>query len=80
MKTLHKLIWRIRRRFGWYSLRSEGADWVRDNLGAEYVSDFIEKYDSLCRGIPIGGFVETAVFLDMIEQIKKDKGIYEDAE
>ena len=51
-------------------LKKEGAKWVFENIGEEYVDEFLEKYDDINRGIPIGGMAETAVFLDMIEQIK----------
>ena len=50
---------------------SEGAKWVKENIGQEYVEEFLEKYDSLNQGIPIGGFYETMVFLDIIEAIKE---------
>lgn len=33
-------------------------------------------YDSINRGIPIGGFLETVTFLDMIERVKKESGLY----
>lgn len=70
MKTTNKIISKIRKRFG-YDLRSEGAKWVKENIGQEYVEEFLEKYDSLNRGIPIGGIYETMVFLDIIEAIKE---------
>lgn len=63
---------RIRKKFGRYDLRKEGAKWVEKNIGPEYVDEFCENYDKLNQGIPIGGFIETAVFLDMIEQIKRE--------
>ncbi len=63
---------RIRKKFGWYDLKKEGAKWVEKNIGPEYVEEFCEKYDNLNRGIPIGGFLETAAFLDMIERIKQE--------
>lgn len=66
------LIHKIRMKFGLYDLRKEGAKWVAKNIGEEYVEEFLEKHDKLNRGIPIGGFAETAVFLDMIERIKED--------
>ena len=66
-----KMLSRIRRKCGWYDLKKEGAKWVEKNIGPEYVEEFCEKYDKLNRGIPIGGFLETAIFLEMIEQIKQ---------
>jgi hypothetical protein len=50
----------------------EGAKWVAKNLGEDYVEEFLVKYDYINSGIPIGGMVETMVFLDMIERIKKE--------
>lgn len=63
---------KIRKKFGWYDLRKEGAKWVAKNIGEEYVEEFIDKYDKINRGIPIGGFAETVVFVDMIERIKEE--------
>lgn len=66
------LIHKIRIKLGLYDLRIEGAKWVAKNLGKDYVEEFLEKYDDINSGIPIGGIAETMVFLDMIEQIKKE--------
>lgn len=63
---------KIRKKFGWYDLRKEGTKWVAKNIGEEYVEEFLDKYDKINRGIPIGGFAETVVFLDMIERIKEE--------
>lgn len=68
MKFLNKL----RKKFGWYDLRSELAKWVEKNIGIEYVDEALDKYDKINRGIPIGGFYETAVFVDMVETVKKE--------
>ena len=65
------LIHNIRIKLGLYDLRKEGAKWVSENIGEEYVDEFLEKYDDINRGIPIGGMAETAAFLDIIEQIKE---------
>lgn len=54
-----------------YDLRKEIAVWVEKNIGAEYVDEALDKYDKINSGVPIGGFQETAVFLDMIERIKE---------
>lgn len=67
-----KLLRKLRKFFRLYNLKSEGIKWVRQNLGEQYVCEFVEKYDSLQAGEPIGDFWETAVFLNMIEQIKHD--------
>lgn len=69
---MKRLIHNIRIKLGLYDLRKEGAKWVANNIGEEYVDEFLEKYDNINRGIPIGGMAETIVFLDMIEQIKEE--------
>ena len=53
-----------------YDLRKEVAAWVENNLGAEYVNEALDKYDKLNSGVPIGGLLETAAFVDMIEEVK----------
>lgn len=63
---------RFRMKFGLYNLRSELAKWVEKNIGKDYVNEALEKYDAINSGIPIGGFAETAVFLDMIERVKNE--------
>lgn len=68
MKFFNKL----RKKFGWYDLRSELAKWVKKNIGSDHVDEALDKYDKINRGIPIGGFNETVVFLHMVEQIKKE--------
>lgn len=69
MKTI---LSKIRKKFGLYDLQKEGAKWVAKNLGEEYVQEFLDKYDTLCRGGVIGGFYETAMFISMIETIKSE--------
>ena len=63
---------RIRKKLHLYNLKNEGIKWVKLNLGEEYVDDFVEKYEKINRGIPIGGMYETMLFIDMIERIKKE--------
>lgn len=69
---MKRLIHNIRIKLGLYDLRKEGAKWVAKNIGENYVEEFLSKYDALNRGIPIGGMMETVIFLDMIEQIKSE--------
>ena len=71
-ESIKGLIHNIRIKLGLYDLRKEGAKWVAKNIGEDYVEEFLAKYDDINRGIPIGGFAETIVFLDMIEQIKSE--------
>ena len=63
---------RFRKKHGLYDLRKEVAVWVEKNIGAEYVDEALDKYDKINSGVPIGGFQETAVFLQMIERIKAE--------
>ena len=69
---MKRLIHNIRMKLGLYNLRKEGVKWVAKNIGEDYVEEFLAKYDDINRGIPIGGLAETMVFLDMIEEIRKD--------
>ena len=52
-------------------LRAAGTAWVANNIGDEFIDEFCEKYDALSSGIPIGGLIETIVFLDMLEKIRR---------
>ena len=63
---------KIRKKFGWYDLRKEGAKWVAKNLGEKWVEDFLDKYDMINAGLPIGGLDETIIFCMMIEHIKRE--------
>lgn len=69
---MKRLIHNIRIKLGLYNLRKKGAKWVARNIGEDYIEEFLAKYDDINRGIPIGGLTETIVFLDMIEEIRKD--------
>lgn len=55
-----------------YDLRSELANWIKKNISVEYVNEALEKYDKINNGIPIGNFIETVTFIDMIETIKTE--------
>ena len=71
---MNRLIkWWKRRNF---DLRQAGIDKYSKEFGEEAGKEFGEMYDSLNRGIPIGSFLETAMFLDMIEEVKKESGLY----
>ena len=66
------IINKTKNKLGLLDFRAEAAKWVKKNLGEEYVEEFLNDYDSLNRGIPIGSSVKTIVFLKMIEHIKSD--------
>ena len=55
-----------------YDLRYALSKWVEKEFGAEFVDEALNKYDKINSGIPIGGFVETAAFIDMIETVKTE--------
>lgn len=46
-------------------------DELRQKCVDAYGEEFGEIYDNLNSGIPVGGFVETAIFLEMIETVKE---------
>ena len=43
---------------------------LREKCIEAYGEEFGKIYDSLCMGVPIGGFKETAIILQMIEGVK----------
>lgn len=47
---------------------------LRDKVVEMYGEEAGEAYDKTTMGIPIGGFLETAVFVYMIEDAKKALG------
>lgn len=62
----------LRYKLGLYDLKTEGSKWVEKHLGPEWVDEFCQKHDDVCRGIPIGGYAETAIFLDMVKRIQNE--------
>ena len=48
---------------------------LREQCIQAYGEEFSEIYDNLNSGIPVGGFLETALILDMIEAVKKGEPI-----
>ena len=44
---------------------------LRDKLVEMYGEEAGEAYDKTNMGIPIGGFLETAIFLQMVEDARK---------
>lgn len=47
---------------------------LRELCRREYGDEFVEKYDSLNRGIPIGGIEETMAFVEQVEAVKAKYG------
>lgn len=50
---------------------------LRDYCHEKYGDEFIEIYDRLARGEPVGDFAETAMILELIEQAKKNMNLKE---
>ena len=46
---------------------------LRDKCIEVFGEEFGEIYDSLCMGVPIGGFEETIIILQMIEEVKNNR-------
>ena len=44
---------------------------LRDKVVEMYGEEAGEAYDKINTGIPIGGFLETAIFLLMVEDVRK---------
>lgn len=64
---------RINKIIKWWKRRSFN---LRQACIDRYGEEFGELYDKICKGEPIGGFIETAMFIDMIEVVKKESGLY----
>ena len=59
----------------WFKNLFKKKESLRDKCIAAYGEEFGEMYDAINRGETIGGFTETAAFLDMLEAVKKGKPI-----
>lgn len=44
---------------------------LRELCRERYGDEFVEMYDTINKGGTIGGFVETMVFLEMVEEVKR---------
>lgn len=64
MKWLKKLFKRL-------SSKSSSRTTLRDKVVEMYGEEAGEAYDKTNMGIPIGGFLETAIFLQMVEEARK---------
>lgn len=54
--------------------RLSSQDSLRDKLVEMYGEEAGEAYDKINAGIPMGGFIETVIFLQMVEDAKKALG------
>jgi hypothetical protein len=75
---MNKIIkwWKRRKLRRNFDLRQACIDKYSKEFGEEAGEEIGQMYDSINRGIPIGGFLETAAFLDMVEKVKKESGLY----
>jgi hypothetical protein len=53
--------------------RKGHKDSLRDKCVEAYGEEYGILYDKVCSGEPMGGFLETIMFLDMLEAVKKGK-------
>ena len=44
---------------------------LRDKVVEMYGEEAGVDYDKTCQGIPIGGFLDTAIFINMVEDARK---------
>lgn len=49
---------------------------LRELCQEKYGDEFIELYDKLGAGEPIGNMVETVIFLELIEEVRKERMIW----
>lgn len=54
--------------------RLSSQDSLRDKLVEMYGEEAGEAYDKINAGMPMGGFAETVIFLQMVEDAKKALG------
>ena len=59
-----------------FDLRQACIDKYSKEFGEEVGEEFGEMYDAINKGEAIGGFLETAAFIDMVEKVKKESGLY----
>lgn len=45
---------------------------LRELCRREYGDEFVRMYDDVCDGIPIGGFAETIMFIEMVEAVREN--------
>lgn len=74
-----KILARIKR---WYKrktfdLRQAGIDKYTREFGEEAGQEFGMMYDTLNEGMSIGGLDKTIMFLEMLEEVKKDSGLFD---
>ena len=59
----------------WNFLKRKKKQNLRELCVKEYGEKFGELYDKSNKGIPIGGYLDTIIFLNKIEEVKKKYNI-----
>lgn len=59
----------------WFKNLFKKKESLRDKCVTAYGDEFGEMYDAINRGETIGGFLETAAFIDMLEVVKRGEPI-----
>lgn len=59
----------------WFKKLFKKKESLRDKCVTTYGDEFGEMYDAINRGETIGGFLETAAFIDMLEAVKRGEPI-----
>ena len=70
----NKFINNLKLKFKYRNLRNKLAKYVEVELGKEYVEESLDMYDKVNQGIPIGGFLETVAFIELVNSCKKWEG------
>lgn len=65
---------RLKKFFKRISSKLSSRDALCDKLIEMYGEEAGEAYDKINAGIPMGGFLETVIFLQMVEEAKKALG------
>lgn len=60
-----------------FDLRQAGIDKYTREFGEDAGQEFGEMYDLINEGESIGGLYKTIIFLNMLEEVKKDSGFYD---
>ena len=64
----------LKKLFKKLSSKLSSRDTLRDKLVEMYGEEAGEAYDKINAGMPMGGLVETVIFLRMVEDAKKELG------
>ena len=58
--------------FGLYDFKTYGKEWCLSKFGKPYDKQFQINYEKMNNGIPIGGYIETITFLELVNEIKRE--------